>query len=307
MKKSFLAVILMSLFIVGGCSTSNSNALSTTGQRVAQIAKEPEKQFLQVIYTKDIGQVDFNQYLKSLGVIDTQVKQVQVETKYNQINKNTLDALRKTKLTDPEVKVYLDSLIHLAQLSEEISSYQAQLASEYRENKKLSSQSKAKLDSLSKQVQLAYTSAMEKEVLLTQKYANETTGALKDFMYIQSVLNNELVEVSVLQQKLLSDPLIKNEAQFNKKATPGLVAANNNIINSLRVINSSDVSVNAYLNKLIESYQVKLQMIKKKDKIIAEQKKGQVSRANVDLINRYQELDYMITQMRMELIKQFMN
>ncbi|MCV2509462.1 MAG: hypothetical protein N4Q32_03365, partial [Neisseriaceae bacterium] len=89
MKKSFVAVMVMSLFIAGGCSTSGSNASSTTNQQVTQMAKEPEKQFLQVVYTKDAGQVEFNQYLKSVGAIDSQAKQAQVEAKYDQINKNT--------------------------------------------------------------------------------------------------------------------------------------------------------------------------------------------------------------------------
>ncbi|MBN3859615.1 hypothetical protein GKC56_03600 [Neisseriaceae bacterium PsAf] len=307
MKKSFVAVMVMSLFIAGGCSTSGSNASSTTNQQVTQMAKEPEKQFLQVVYTKDAGQVEFNQYLKSVGAIDSQAKQAQVEAKYDQINKNTLNNLKKLKPTDPEVKSYLDSLINLAQLSDEINTKQAQLAVEYQKNKKLSPESKTKLDSLGKQVQLAYTSAMEKEVRLTQQYANATTGAVKDFMYVQSILNNELVEVSVLQQKLFSDSTIKSEAQFNKKATPGLVAAANNTIKSLKTVNSTDADVNAYVNKLIESYQVKLQMIKKKDQIAAEQKKGKISQNNVNLINRYQDLDYQTTKMRIDLINKYMN
>lgn len=301
-KSKALCFSILSLFVMSACSSSGTKV-----NKASATPAEPDKQFVKILYTKDIGQKEFNQYIQKVGDINSQAKQDQVSSKYDAINTATLNSLKQLKVTDPENKVYLDSLVQLADLSDKVNVAKKAFEKEYQTNKKLSTSSKEQLEGFQSQIQQAYQTAMKNEVSLTEKYASTSSGEIKDFLVTQRILNNELIQVSQLQEKLYQDKTIKTEKQFNQKAKPQLIVITSNVVKSLQSLKSSDVAVNNYIQKLLDYYNAKLAMINKRDQVLAEQTKGQVSTENVNLINRFNQLDTETTDLRLDLLKRFSN
>lgn len=308
MKKSLITVMIISLLSMQSYSASGSGKSVGTDQPVIQIAQEPAKQFLQVAFIKDIGEVELNQFMHNIGAINTTEQQNLVYAKEREIELNTLNSLKKLNPTDPKVKSYLDSVIYLRQLQQEIHLQDEILASEYEKNKQLSPTSTQILDDLDQEIRHKDIAVLEQEAALLQKYADATIGTSKEFFRTQGILMNDLIKIILFKQKLAYDLSIKTKAQFDKKAILGMLKINNNTTKLLKSIHPTDADVANYIEKTIESNRLQDQRLKKQYQVASKQDKNLLSsQSYIDLTNRVEQLANEMTHMRLALIKRLMN
>ncbi|MCV2503766.1 MAG: hypothetical protein N4Q30_06785 [Neisseriaceae bacterium] len=276
---------------------TNASVQQLSNQQIAVAQKE----FLKVLSVKDDALTQVFQLGQSLGQNQLDEKTVkQMQDQIYQLSLKTQKELNQLKITDQEIKNYIQAQNELVKLSEQVYKAQDQIEKEQKSGE-LSEANK----SLLKQVQEGQAKVFQQELALTEKLAQSgEQSPMKELLEIKSIQTKEAMQLASSMQMLMNDSSSDAEkanklAEVNKKITDNTVAELNKL-----TIKTTDID--DYRKKLLDLSKLKTESINKAEQIqkeIAENQK--LSPESEQLMKKLQEDTINAEKLRIQLTSKY--
>ncbi|QRN41233.1 MAG: hypothetical protein GKC53_03650 [Neisseriaceae bacterium] len=318
MKKTTLFLLISTALLVS-CKQSEENknvGTTTTPTQVSETVVNgstsvhqlnnqqiavAQKEFLKVLSVKDDALTQIFQLGQSLN--QNQLDEKSMKKMQDQVYRLSLETqkeLNKLKITDQEIKNYIQAQNYLVELSEKLYKAQDKIEKEQKSGK-LSEESGALL----KQMQEAQGKVFQQELSLTDKLAQSgEQSAMRELLQIKSIQIKEAMQLASSMQILMNDSS-SDEEKAKKMADVNRKIADDTV-SELNKLSIQTEDIDDYRKKLLDLSKLKIKSIDRADKMqkeIAKDKK--LSPESEQLMEQLQRDTVNVEKLRIQLTSKY--